>query len=798
MHQYRQSLEFDRVISLIERYVKTEGGMAALRSLGECPGVPEIKKRFALINDIREFVSAESRFYFDNVADQRDALRGLRIEGYQLETAALYRLALSLRTITEIRGHIHKKREKFRFLFEAVRAMGSFEKVYREILRCVEKDGSVKDEASPALLAVRREITSLSSRIQSKLKDIIGGLKSHIAMPEDYVTVREGRFVMPLPSSQQGRVKGIVHDYSQSHSTLFVEPLSVLNENNSLRELRDREAAEIGKIIGRLNDMVRPEAQSMCDSLESAFALDASCAIAAFASSKRCEAVEVSEEGGLEIVNGRHPLLDDNCVPLNLKISSRHDILILSGPNAGGKTVLLKSIGLFCLMVRMGVPIPADPSSVIPLIDRMFVDIGDSQSISENLSTFSGHVKFLASMIDGIADPRRTLVLLDELGSGSAPNYSSAIACAVIWHLSRIRVRSVVTTHFSGVVDFAYSLENAVNGSLEFDAATLSPTYRLIMGVPGASYAIHIARNYGLQPFIVDKAMEFLDRNETRYEELISELVKFSSGLKEEYQKVTIESEKLKKTEQRFVNLEKAFTRTREEVVEELREEYEKKYNEMLAKVNALAASREKSSREGAPSDGVREKRIELTRMIAEEKKTISDGLQAPEAAGEQAAADSPLPRKSFPYKIGDQVLVEKFNSKGVVKEIDFRKRQARLEFRNKMLMWIKFSLISGTSDNLSEFEDRGTISVRTAEVEITHELDIRGKTCEQGVADLEAYLIRAAEKRLKSVRIIHGKGTLALKAAVEDYLRRSSLARSFRAGKYGEGDYGVTVVELG
>jgi len=811
MEHYKKTLEYDRVTDIIERYIKTDGGMKVLRERVECPGIPEIKKSFALVNDIRDFVSAESKLYFDNVLDHRDALKALRIEGYLLEPVALYKVALTLRTITEIRALIHKRKEKNRILFESVRAMGSFEKISREILRCIEPDGSVRDEASSKLLAVRREISSQSSRIQSKLKDIINNLKTHISMPEDYVTIREGRFVMPIPSAQQGRIKGIVHDYSQSHSTLFVEPLAILNENNRLREFRDNEASEVGRIVGQLNDMIRPETEAICESLQIAFVLDSNCAIAAFASAKRCEAVEVSEDGGLEIINGRHPLLDDmsfqapsegrapgarSCVPLNLKISPRHDVLILSGPNAGGKTVLLKTIGLFCLMVRMGIPVPANPSSVIPLIDTMFVDIGDSQSISENLSTFSGHVRFLAAMIDGIKEPRRTLVLLDELGSGSAPNYSSAIACAIIWHLAKIRVRAVVTTHFSGVVDFAYSLENAVNGSLEFDVATLAPTYRLIMGVPGASYAIHIAKNYGMQPFIIDKALEFLDRNETRYEELISELVKYSSGLKDEYQKVMSESEKLKMTEQRFVGLEKAFTRTKEEIVEELREEYEKKYNEMLAKVNALAASREKNSAEKTVrDDSAREKRIELSRQIVEEKKAIA-AAPASEEEGDSGSSGR-LYRGSFPYKIGEQVLIEKFNSHAVVKEIDFKKRQARLEFRNKMEMWIKFSLISGTAENLSEFEDRGVISVKSAEVEVGLELDIRGKTCEQGLAELDSYIPRAIARRLKSVRIIHGKGTLALKAAVEGYLRRSSHVKSFRCGKYGEGDYGVTVVEL-
>ncbi|HOT74605.1 MAG TPA: Smr/MutS family protein, partial [Candidatus Wallbacteria bacterium] len=671
----------------------------------------------------------------------------------------------------------------------------SFKSIYSEIFRSIEPDGAVKDEASAKLASIRREISSLMGKVQSKLKELINKIKERSPMPQDYVTIREGRFVIPLPSSLQDRVKGIVHDYSQTRSTVFMEPLSIMAENNKLRELKDNEAMEISRIIASLNDLIRPEINTLISSFHTSFMLDMYCAIAAFAANKNCENVKVSMEGELEIINGRHPLLKDGVVPLNLKLTRDQHILILSGPNAGGKTVLLKSIGVFCLMVKAGIPVPADPSSVIPYMDKIFVDIGDSQSIAANLSTFSAHIKFLSFMVAQIKNPERTLVLLDELGSGSAPNYSSSIACAIIWHLSQKKVRSIITTHFSGVVNYAYSLPNAINGSLEFDVKNLKPTYRLLMGVPGASYAIHIAKNYGLQNFIINKAKEFLDKSELRYEQLISELITYSAGLKSDMKKVEAELKSIDAAEAVLAEREKKFDKTRDEIEEAVREEYEKKYKELLKKVNSIGVK---------SADDIKKERVRLADEINAEKKSLFAPVEKPRESQKRSAADEKNERDDFlaagakfRYSEGDLVSIEKLNLSGYVKEIDVRKRQAKIEFKNKMQMWIKFSMISGTDENVKDFEGPSIISYKPVEQEITMELDMRGMNCEDGIAALERYLIKASERHFDEVRIIHGKGTLTLKSAVENYLRKCGLVRSFRGGKIGEGDYGVTLVEL-
>ncbi|MEZ7892409.1 MAG: Smr/MutS family protein [Candidatus Wallbacteria bacterium] len=788
MESYKKSLEFDKVLEKIARYVRTESGRSCLMNIEQCGDIESIYKRFSLIAEIQGIIAFEGRFDFEDLFDFRDECKRLKIMGYFMDAVSLYKFSKMLFALSQIKSAIFKYREKYRVLNQFTYEMQSFNKLSFRISRCVDSEGFVKDEASSKLASIRNEISTLSGRIQGKLKDLINKLKAHVTMSEDYVTMREGRFVIPMPSAEKGRVKGIVHDYSQSRMTSFVEPVMVLNENNRLRELKENEAAEVIRIIAELNDAVRPEASAVLMSLNKAYWLDAYCAIAAFADEKKCERVKVQETGELEIINGRHPLLGADCVPLNIKLSKDNDILILSGPNAGGKTVLLKTIGLFCLMAKTGIPVPADAATALPLIDKMFVDIGDSQSITENLSTFSGHIKFLSEMVAGISEPRKTLVLLDELGSGSAPNYSAAIACSIIWHLANIKTHAIITTHFSKVVDFAYSLDNAVNGSLEFDINTLKPTYRLIMGIPGASYAIHIAKNYGLPQFLIEKASGFLDENEVRYEELISELIRYSSDLKREYKNVMDETQKLRKSETKVIDLEKAFSKTRAEIEYELRDEYERKYNEMLKKVNnALNVKKQESD--------LKEIKQNLTREIVSEKKNLSALEQDEKPQTEKR--DERLLTPGFPYRPGDSLLIEKFNASVILKEINFKKRQALVEFKNKMQMWVKFSLISGTSENLSEFDDRSVISYKPAEYEITHELDIRGKTCDAGIEALETYLARAAERHLKTVRIVHGKGTLALKAAVESYLKTEHSVKSFRTGKYGEGDYGVTVVEL-
>ena len=789
MESYKISLEFDRVLALMARYIKTAAGRELLYSIPECADEAAIYSRFTLLGEIKTLISFDSKLYFEDIEDCRDSLKRLRIDGYLFEPVLLYKLSRTLESVTQIRNTAFKYREKYPALWKVACDIGSYQKIYSEIFRCVDNDGTILDAASPKLSSIRREISVLASRVQNKLRELINKIKTHARLSEDYVTIREGRFVIPLPVSEQSRVKGIIHDYSQSRSTVFMEPVAIMSENNALRELQEDEAVEINRIICALNETVKPEVNGIITSLGVVFTLDRDNAIANFCVTKNCENVKISNDGELEIINGRHPLLKEGIVPLNLKISRSHDILLLSGPNAGGKTVLLKTIGLFCVMARCGIPVPANASTVLPFIDRMFVDIGDSQSITENLSTFSGHVKFLSEMMKAIEETDRTMVLLDELGTGSAPNYSSAIACAIIWRLAEKRVKSVITTHFSGVVDYVYSLENAVNGSLEFDITTLRPTYRLIMGIPGASYAIHIAKNYGLQQFIIDKASEFLDKNEVKYEELISELIKYSSDLKGQYQRVMAESENVKKTERRLLDTEKAFNKTRREVEEELREEYEKKYSEMLLKVNAAVSARDVD---------IKAAKKKLGAEIASEKKAIASN-SVKEGGADPGLNDTARPSQavSFPYNVSDVVTIEKLNSSGIVKDIDLKKRQAKIELKNKMEMWVKFSMISGTHENMAEFEDTGVISYNRDAFSISRELDIRGKKCEDGIEELERYLIKAAENRFESVRIIHGKGTLALKAAVESHLRQSRFVSSFRTGKLGEGDYGVTLVEI-
>jgi|GEM_PF-449996 len=787
MESYKISLEFDRVLEQISVYAKTVPGKNLLAAISECGSEEEINDRFSLISDIR-YLLGYDRIYFDELEDYRDEVKKLKIEGYFIDPATLYKFSRALYVLTEIRSVVFKYQQKYKRLWDFVRNIPTYKKIYTETFRCIESDGTIRDEASKTLSSIRREISSLASRVTGKLKELINKIKERSQMPEDYVTIREGRFVIPLPSSLQDRVKGIVHDYSQTRSTLFIEPLSIMSENNKLRELKENEAAEIRRIIISINDIIRPETPSIIQSFNTAYKLDMFTAIAWFCSSKNCENVKVSMEGDLEIINGRHPLLKEGCVPLNLKLKSDQNILMLSGPNAGGKTVLLKTIGLFCVMVKSGIPVPADPSSIIPYIEKIFVDIGDSQSISANLSTFSAHIRFLSAMVSKIKNPGRTLVLLDELGSGSAPNYSSAIACALVWHLSQTGVRSVITTHFAGVVNYVYSLPNAVNASLEFDIKNLKPTYRMIMGVPGASYAIHIASNYGLQHFLIKKASEFLDEKEVKYERLISELIKYSAGLKSERQKAVEELKKINSLETSLVEREKTFNKTRNEIETGLREEYEKKYNDLLKKVNAISSK-------GA-TDTKKERQI-ISSEISKEKKAVIENIRPASQNSDDAQRTSNYSGTSFNYDIGDAVFIEKFNLNGIIKEIDQKKRQARIEFKNQMEMWIKFSLISGSSDNIDDFDASGTITYKRSEEMIRMELDIRGTTCDDGIMELERYLVRASESHLKEVRIIHGKGTLSLKSAVENYLRKSSLVKSFRGGKFGEGDYGVTLVEL-
>ena len=663
------------------------------------------------------------------------------------------------------------------------------ESLERDIGDKILSEEEVSDFASDALYNIRVSIRRLNERIRGKLSEYLGG-NSAKYLQEGIVTMRDNRYVLPVRAEYKSQVRGFVHDRSASGATFFIEPEEVLEMNNELRELAAAEKEEIERILAALSRRVGGMAAQLREDTERLSEMDAAYAKAEYSYKNKCVRPAINDRGVISIEKGRHPLLDaKTAVPVTVSLGKDYRLLLVSGPNTGGKTVTLKMCGLFCLMACCGLFIPAAEGSEAAVFEKVFCDIGDAQSIEENLSTFSSHIKNVIGITEDADE--KSLVLIDELGGGTDPDEGQAIAKAVLSFLLKRGCRGIVTTHYTSLKEFADSEDGIENASMEFDMSTLQPLYKLSPGVPGSSNAIAISRRLGLSEEILRDAVSNLSEGARKFENIVrtaeqsrieaEEAKRQAERLRAEWEQklseVNAEREKLKKEREKLYLSAKVESRR---IVNERAEEAE----ELLKEIENIAAKNELT-----PADLIRARTL---------KNKIAD-----KAYGMEFEKDEPerrVPADLATLKAGDKVFVGAMESAGEVVSVNARKKEAEVlvgSIRMNVKAGDLFRIVGGKKKDSPKNEVRVVRNISSNTGAVQTEINLLGMTVSEAIEETDAFIDRAVLAGLEEVKIVHGVGTGKLRDGIREHLRKHKNVAEFRSGKYGEGEAGVTVVKL-
>ncbi|MEA4964470.1 MAG: endonuclease MutS2 [Oscillospiraceae bacterium] len=656
------------------------------------------------------------------------------------------------------------------------------------ITNSILSEEEIADSASAELADIRRHMRAQSAKIRDSLQKIVSSPSYAKYLREPIVTLRSDRYVVPVKSEFKNEIPGLVHDVSASGGTFFVEPMSAVNANNALRELLTKEKREIERILAELSAEAADHLEQIETDYRMLVALDVVFAKAKFSLQMRAAMPLLREDGQLELRKARHPLIErEKVVPISIRLGSDFDTLIVTGPNTGGKTVSLKTLGLLTLMTECGLQIPVEDGSSVNLFRTVFADIGDEQSIEQSLSTFSAHMKNIVSVVEQCDDS--SLVLFDELGAGTDPAEGAALAIALIEFCRGVGARVVATTHYAELKLYALRTDGVMNASCEFDVETLAPTYRLLIGVPGKSNAFAISRKLGLPEHIIESARNTVNENDQNFEDVLSQL----EVQRQEMEKARGEAEQLRQETARMKEKSETYyeeiKQEREKAVQKARKEAQMILDEARRTANAAydeLKQMRKQLREGVDAQGFNERQSELRRGLNEAEDKLRE-KQTPKAR----------PQPSRAPRVGDTVELIKLGTRATVLEVH---KDGALQLQAGILKVTArpeevYLLENEQQKQVKRYMEQSQRELRN--VTGTPELDIRGMATDEAMPVLDQFLDNAVMSKLSSARIIHGKGTGVLRKAVHDHLKRSHYVKNFRLGVYGEGEDGVTIVEF-
>ncbi len=784
-------LEFPRVLDVVAGRASSELGAARVRSLRPTSDRAWIEREHSRVAAVRSIAESEKGWTTVAIPNAQEAIARLSVRSAVLAGTDLLLLGTLLRSSRTMRAFVGSEKHPavVRAVLENFRlALADEQSIERMISGAIDDDGNVRDEASPLLRRLRRELRGTESDLVRLLERLMSKLESHQQVPDMSVTLRNGRLVIPIRREARSAIGGIVHDTSHSGATLFVEPPAAVEAGNRIRELEAEESEEVERILAELTDSLRPHAPMLATSLDALVELDTIYARVRYAGEFRCEPCELTTpDEGFSVFDGRHPLLLAQgvaVVPFDLAMDSHERTLLISGPNTGGKTVLLKSLGLFSALTQSGVPVPVGKGTTIAIFDDLFADIGDEQSIESSLSTFSAHVRNLSEVL--CAASASSLVLIDELGSGTDPVEGAALGGAILENLTRRRTISIATTHLGALKELALEVPGIVNASLQFDAVALAPTYRLIKGIPGRSYGISIARRLHLPDDVIERAEQRLPEGERDVSALVASLEKREEELKKLEDEASVRSEDLSGRAARIAERERN-VREREREFEKVARRDARQYL-LDARAEVEKAIAELQAKTGESEAAAREarKRIE---ELAESQAMAIDSLERPEASergtGPKAGAVSE----------GDWVTVATLGGKkGKLLEI---REGSGIVSVGSIKLTVPLATLAPTQADERPQDLRVPIHGELPELAPVREVDLRGMRANE-IEDIVMQALDAAVRNdLKTMTIIHGKGTGALRERVNEMLRKESRVSSFRMGAWNEGGAGVTVVEF-
>ena len=737
-----------------------------------------LDRELMLMTEMIDFYKYDDGLELMGLADITRMMNSIDIIGSYLSAEDLAVLKKNLTIFRISKSRAKNVRDKYKTIWNLFSDVEEVKDIENFISEAINDEGVLKDEASIGLRDVRRQKQNINANIKEKFDELISNKSTQNAIQERIITQRNDRYVIAVKTDFKGLIKGIEHDRSATGSTVYIEPLNVVSLNNKLREYEAREREEIRKILLRITELVKTKKEEILEIKEILERLDFIDAKTTYSVNKKCIVPKIINKEYLKLVEARHPLIDENAVvPINFELGNPENIMLITGPNTGGKTVTLKVAGLLTIMALSGIPIPANEKTEIGYFHNVLADIGDEQSLEQNLSSFSGHVSKIKEIIENANS--KSLVLMDELGSGTDPMEGAAFAMAIIDYLNKKHVTSIITTHYSEVKAYAFNSTGIKSASMEFNVETLSPTYRLLEGIPGESNALIIARKYGISDEIIENAKSYISEDNQRVEEMLKSIKNKNDELETMQAQLEATRTELDKQktiyEQNMVKLENE----KNEIIKRAYDEADNYLKNMQAKAKNLIdkINSEESKKEDA-KNAQRSLNMLRESFIVDKKKNVKE---------------KKVVAQNVDFAVGEEVLVKTMNQNGKILKIMSNNR-VQVQTGILKLVVSTDDIVKLQKKKTNKFKNFASLK-RTSQVR--GEIDLRGMNADEAIAELETYMDRAILTGYHEIYIIHGKGTMVLRKKIHEYLRTSKYVTEFKDANQNEGGIGCTVVTL-
>lgn len=786
------TLEYNKILDQLTEYAFSADARSRCQKLRPITDRAQIEQLQQQTSDALSRLFKYGSLSFSGVTDIRDSLKRLEIGG-ALSAIELLRVCSLLESAKRAKAFARSQEDNdqpddsLTGLFAGIEPLTP---LYDEIRRCILSEDEIADDASSTLHSIRRSMRGMNDKIRAQMNSMINNTTTRSYLQDTVITMRDGRYCLPVKAEAKSLVPGMIHDQSSTGSTLFIEPMAVVNLNNEYKELQLREQEEIEVILAGLSNLTASYATQLLADYELLTELDFIFARAAFAQTYNGVAPLFNDDGRIHIRKGRHPLLDPKkVVPIDVRLGEDFRLLIVTGPNTGGKTVSLKTVGLLTLMGQSGLHIPASERSELGIFDEVFADIGDEQSIEQSLSTFSSHMVNIIRILEQVND--RSLVLFDELCAGTDPTEGAALAISILSKLHLYGARIMATTHYSELKVYALSTPGVENACCEFDVATLSPTYRLLIGIPGKSNAFAISEKLGLPSDLITDAKGRISKSEGDFEDLIADLEKSRSTIEREQLEINQYKAEIESLKEKLEQKQERLDSSRDKI---LREANEQAYN-ILKEAKDIADETirnfNKYGKAGAPVSEMEKERTKLRGKMDKAAQKMSEQKKA-------SVPNHNVPKK---LRIGDSVKVISMNLKGTVHSLPNARGDLYVQMgilRSLVNINDLILLEEDAAPGTKKFQKTSAGKIKMSKsASVSTEINLIGKTTDEAIPLLDKYLDDAYLAHLPSVRIVHGKGTGALRNAVQAHLKRLKYVKSFHLGEFGEGDAGVTIAEF-
>ena len=779
-------LEYDKIKNILREYVISTLAEEKILEMRPFDDIDLVKRLQQETSEGVALLKAGINLPLSGIRDIRNGL-SLAKMGAILSPGQLLEIASTLRTSRLVKAlWREKKLEGINIIDDIVNCLHSFQSLEEKIEKAIISEDEIADDASPKLSSIRRQKRVLAQNIKNKLNEIISSPNYQKVLQEAIVTVRQDRYVVPVKQEFKGSIPGVIHDQSASGATLYIEPMAVVQMNNELRQLELEEDREIERILRDFSGKVQENHDPILDTLYNLAQLDFIMAKAGYSLDINGVEPIFNDRGYINISRGRHPLLKGHVVPLDVYLGDKFNILIITGPNTGGKTVALKTVGLFALMAQSGLHLPAGEGTELSVFKEVFADIGDEQSIEQSLSTFSSHMKNIKEIVDLASE--ECLVILDELGAGTDPTEGAALAMAILSYLYDKGSKVLASTHYSELKSFAFSKEGLENASMEFDVKTLSPTYKLTIGLPGKSNAFEIAARLGLREEVISLGKSLMADESLRMEDMLTHIEEEKSKAEEEREKLLAAKKEYEKKLAKLEEERKKIRLKQERIIEKAKETARLMLNKIQREAEEIIDNLKDA--ETADQASMRDKAVQRAR---EWLKKADEGLQDSKGSLVQKARTG----HRRPLKAGQKVKIAGLNQEGYILSIDDSTKEAQVQVGIMKINLPLASLVPVEEEAAETEKNRFASIVMTKAREISTELDLRGLTVEEAFMKVDSYLDDAKLAGMKTVVLIHGKGTGALRRGINEMLKKRSDIKSFRLGNIDEGGSGVTVVEL-